>query len=371
MPIHKRIISGFKRILPAITPALSLLPGGALVTSLAGTLLGGTRQVQQQIQQATAGIIGPILPPSRFAPQPQLAVDPAVSAADTQRDIDRIVAEIRAGSRSRSNVPPRLKSAVDAALGSFVFGQRPAGPVAPTPRGDDTAISRWKAEVLAGTRSFDNFPTGVTSAMKRELAARVLKKLGPGFLPQSFRGAPSITTPVEVAAGRPTLFGGPTMPVRQLAPIAAQPIAFDGFGVTPGGVPIGAAGLGLAAGGALALRAVPALGQLARSFGRIMATTGVGRGIRSAVGWVRGNPGTAAAIAGSLALSIPEFTERLVEESVIAFQKRDCVLRREDMKGFDRTVKVAKQLGVFTRRAPSRARARRRTRKHRHRVINV
>jgi len=370
MPIHKRIISGFKRILPQITPALSLLPGGALVTSLAGTLLGGTRQVQQQIQQATAGIIGPILPPSRFAPQPQLAVDPAVAAADTQRDIDRIVAEIRAGSRSRSNVPPRLKSAVEAALGSFVFGQPQGGAiVAPVPRAGDTAITRWQAEVLAGTRSFDNFPPGVTSAMKRELAARVLKKLGPGFLPQSFRGAPSVTTPVEVAAGRPTLFGGPTMPVRQLAPIAAQPIGFDGFGATPGGVPIAPAAVGVA--GALALRAVPALGQLARSFGRIMSTTGVGRGIRSVVGWVRGNPGTAAAVAASLALSIPEFTERLVEESVIAFQKQDCVLRRADMKGFDRTVKVAKKLGVFTRRAPARSGARRRVRKHRHRVTNV
>jgi len=371
MPIHKKIIGGFKKILPIIQPFTSFIPGVGTAVNIAAGLLGGTRQViqnvQQQVGQIAAGQIDPV---RRFA-QPFItpgAPDPFQAGRDLKEDVDRIAGEIRRGIRSRSNVPPRLRSAVDTELAGFVFGQ-PSGPPPADPRG--TATSRYKAEVLAGIRSIDNVPAGVTisSAMKRELAASLLKKSGGGpATALRLRPSPAVVDPTEVAARRPFTLGGFQMPTRQLQPsFIPEPVTFGGFG---GAQMQNVALPALGSAGALALRTIPALGTLARSFGRIMGRTTVGRGINAAIGWVRGNPGTAAAIAASMAVSVPQFTELLVEESVIAFQKQDCVLRRSDLKGFDRTVKIAKQLGVFTRRAPARSR-KRRTRKHRHRVTNV
>ncbi len=346
MPIHKKIIRGFKSILPVITPALSLIPGGGLITSIAGTLLGGTRQVLEATAGALTGISA--LPPSRFRPQPQLAVDPAVSAADTQRDIDRIVAEIRAGSRSRSNVPPRLKSSVDAALGSFVFGQAPRA-LTPTPVGrpGDTAITRWQAEVLAGTRSFDNFPPNVTSAMKRQLAARVLKKLGPSFLPPSFRPGAAVAAPEQVAAQRPFQqfrLGAPIMPVRQFAQPSIEP-TFAQFGAV--GIP------GPAIAGVPAISSASVVGL----FAAIMRKSGISAGVRAIATWIRGNPATAGALALSAGLTADQLLDDISEKAMVKSITGGVVLSRNDLKGFNRTVRVAKKLKVFARRAPRRARS--------------
>lgn len=354
MPIHKRIISGFKKLAPFVTPFIT---GGPVagVLGVAGALVGGRREEQVQVQQATARVAGPILSPSRFAPQPQLAVDPAVSAADTQRDIDRIVSEIRKGSRSRSNVPPRLKRAVDAALGSFVFGQVPGAPMAAPGRPGETAITRWQAEVLAGTRSFDNFPPGVTSAMKRQLAARVLKKLGPGFLPPSFRPGAAVAAPEQVAARRPFQpisvqpisfqFGG-LMPVRQFGQPSIEP-TFAQFGAV--GIP--------AAGPAIA--GVPAIStaSVVELFAAVMRKSGISAGVRAIATWIRGNPATAGALALSAGLTADQLLDDISEKAMIKSITGGVVLSRNDLKGFNRTVRVAKKLKVFARRAPRRARS--------------
>jgi len=360
MGLFSDIVGAFTSGVTRIAPLISLIPGvGTAIgttLSVAGNLLGATKQtltgVQQQTQLiATQGGALPFITPTR-----DIIADPVQVQAGIDAEVAKIVGEIRRGIRSRSNVPPRLASAVDAALGSFVFGQAPvtvagAGPA----KAGEGAIARWQAEVLAGTRSFDNFPPGVSSSMKRELAARVLKLLGPGFLPESFRPSPAVTSPLAVAGltrQQPILEVLP-MPTRQLgAPV--QQAGFLGFGgngttATAPNIPLG--------GTAFGVPAVAGISGLARAFAGIMKRSGIGRGLGAIVQWARGNPGTATAIAISAGLTVDELIDSVSEQALTKAITGGVVLSRNDLKGFNRTVRVAKKLKVFARRAPRRARS--------------
>jgi len=102
-------------------------------------------------------------------------------------------------------------------------------------------------------------------------------------------------------------------------------------------------------------------------FSRIFSTVGVAAGFRAVVQWFRTNPGTAAATAAAAGLTIDQLLDDVSQESAQRAFKRQTVLSRDDLKGFERTVRIAKKLGVFTRGAPAR-RAARRIGRHRHRV---
>ena len=352
MPIHKKIFAGFKKALPFITPALGLLPGGSLLTRVAGTAFGGLTQTLAGTTQALRQVVAPILPPSKFGPtRPE-------DVPGFQEDVDRVVGEIRRGARSRTNVTPRLKNAVDRALGSFVFGQVPAR--APGPPAE-TRFQRYKREVLAGARSIDNVDASivplVTSSVKRQLAASVLRKFGPAAVtvPERLRPAPAVTSPAMAAAPRIPQFrlGAPTMPTRRVTfgefPGAAVPRVFaeqemESFaGVSPaiGGVP-----------------ALAGIGGLVRSFAGIISRSGVGAGIRSIVAWVRGNPATAASLAVGAGLTVDQLIDEVSEKAMRKAITGGVILSRNDLKGFNRTVKVAKKLRVYARKAPRRASSR-------------
>lgn len=150
-----------------------------------------------------------------------------------------------------------------------------------------------------------------------------------------------------------------TAPLVPVAMGAPMPLAASGLPIQPAAVgalvPIARAGL---TGGFRAL---------VRNFSSIMNAVGITAGLRAISTWVRGNPGQVAIIAAGVGLTADQLLEQIAAESIAATQRRDVVLLRSDLKGFEKTVKVAKKLGVFTRSAPAR-RASRRIGRHRHRV---
>jgi len=347
MGIFSDITKAFTKGITSIAPLISIIPGTSLLLKPITSVLEavtGTKQIQQSVDQATSLISqssGTSLP--FITPAPITPIRPE-DVPGFQEDVDRVVAQIRNGSRSRSNVTPRLKAAVDAALGSFVFG----APTGPVPAGE-SPLQRYKREVLAGARSIDNIEPSlvplVTSALKRQLAASVLKKFGPSAstVPERLKPSPAITLPAPVAArSRPIL---EVLPM----PVPIQQAGFLGFGgggqaTIPTPAPLGGAPFGVPA--------VAGISGLARAFAGIIKRSGIGRGLGAVVQWARGNPGTATAIAISAGLTVDELIDSVSEEAIRKAITGGVVLSRMDLKGFNRTVRVAKKLKVFARRAP-------------------
>ena len=373
MPIHKKIISGFKKALPFITPALSLIPGGGFVA----TALGGLRQVLGSVQQATAGIKAqvferglPFITPRR-QPAPGKILDPKTGKFWDAGDIPRIIAEIQAGTRSRGNVPTFFRDQVDAALGPTTFKAPPRVATVDV-AGGDTSFSRYKRDVLAGVRSIDNVPADllnlVTSSLKRSLAASVLAKFGAGAETVPIRFKRQEVQPRLGAPIRPDVFvplpiqRRLVMPVRTIVPTqvfngapSVDPIAF--------GVPA------LIGGASQFLIRTGVVRKVATFFARMVVTQGAFQALGAIDRWSQSNPQVVSQLAQQSGMNTQQFIEQVINRSLIRGIGGGVILSRNDLRGFNRTVKVAKKLGVFTRRAPRRS-AIRGLRAHRHTVIS-
>jgi len=78
-------------------------------------------------------------------------------------------------------------------------------------------------------------------------------------------------------------------------------------------------------------------------FSKIFTAVGIGSGVKALLTWIRTNPGTAGTIALGAGLTVDELFDSVAEDSI----KRGIVLSKSDMKGFSRTVRVAKKLRRF------------------------
>jgi len=372
MPIHKKIISGFKKALPFITPVISLLPGGGLVArGLSGlqTVLGGVREATGRITAAVQERGLPFITPRR-QPGPEKILDPKTGKFWDPNDIPRIISEIQSGLRSRGNVPSFFRDQVDAALGPTTFKAPPRVATVDV-AGGDTSFSRYKRDVLAGVRSIDNVPADltnlVTSSLKRMLAASVLAKFGAGAetVPLRFKRqqvVPTLGAPIapDVFFPLPIQRRISAMPVRTIQP----PPTFDGFGgivqqaALPAVIPMA---------GQFLVRTGVAR-RVARFFAKSVIQLGVLKSVEAIGRWAGSNPGIVSSLAQQQGLNTQQFIELVVNQAITRGVGGGVVLSRDDLRGFNRTVRVAKKLGVFTRRAPRRAPVR--LRAHRHTVIS-
>jgi len=373
MPIHKKIISGFKKALPIITQVLPLIPGGALVATplnLLQRVLGGVRDATQRITAAVVERGIPFITPRR-QPGPEKILDPKTGKFWDANDIPRLISEIQSGVRSRGNVPSFFRDQVDAALGPTTFKAPPRVATVDV-SGGSTSFSRYKRDVLAGVRSIDNVPEDlrniVTSSLKRMLAASVLAKFGAGAETVPLRFKRQQVTPTLGAPIAPDVFFPlpiqrriSAMPVRTIQP----PPTFDGF--APGAQQVALPAIIPAVGQFLVRTGVA--GRVARFFSKSVIQLGVLKTVEAIGRWAVSNPGIVSQLSQQQGLNTQQFIELVVNQAITRGVGGGVILSRNDLRGFNRTVRVAKKLGVFTRRAPRRSPVRG-LRTHRHTVIS-
>jgi len=143
--------------------------------------------------------------------------------------------------------------------------------------------------------------------------------------------------PALATATRPAvpIFGdtGGGMPPLQVQPsmqAAALPLAFPAI---PPAIPIVAGAVGGAAG---------RLGVVS-VFAKIMNALGIAAGLKALISWIRANPGTSAGLAAAGGLTLDQFFDTVAEEAI----NKTIVLSKSDLKGFRRTVRIAKRLKPF------------------------